>query len=363
MATVLDLPTVLDELTPAWLTSALGWQVDLVQCTQIAQGEGFIGQLGRLTLAGPDPSLPATVIAKLPTTDPGGQFIGQLLRLWEREHRFYAEVAPQLSIRVPSALVNLADAATNRYVLVLEDLAPAAAADQVQGASADQAARVITDIARFHAQWWQHPLLDTLDWMPVVNDPTTKSIVPMFEAGYPSFVERYKDRLPAQVFGWLEAFAPSSADFLDQYVDEPATMIHGDFRLDNMLFDGDGTMALVDWQMATRAPGMSDVTYFLGTNLDPEVRRRCDVALIERYAATLAACGVADVPDRDSLLDGYRKGLVLWMVAMAGGINTLDPANERGVALFDAIITRLFEAGADHDAGRFLPEWLATWRA
>ena len=83
---------------------------------------------------------------------------------------------------------------------------------------------------------------------------------------------------------------------------------------------------------------------------------------MSRWVNVLGANGVQAIPEMETLLDGYRKGLLLWMVAMAGGIATLDPANERGTALFDAIITRVFTAGDDHDAGRFLPEWLASWR-
>jgi hypothetical protein len=313
-----------------------------------------VGQLGRLRL---DDG--TSLIAKLPTTDPGGRFIGELLRLWEREARFYDEVAPHLSIRVAETHVNLTDAANGRFLLLMEDLAPARPGDQVAGATATQARQVIDYIARFHAQWWQHPMLGELDWMPRIDDPTTKSVTPMFVAGWPAFEERFKDKLPPRTLEWVQRFGPTAADFLDLYADEPVTIIHGDFRLDNMLFGPDGSVTLVDWQMASRAPGLSDVVYFCGTNLEPDVRERHLDELLDQYTRTLAAGGVADLPHRNTIRDGFRKGILLWMVAMAGGVAQLDPANERGVRLFDKIVTRLFATGDAVDAGRFLDEWMA----
>ena len=357
-------PATADELTADYLADLIELPVTAVATTIIGTGEGFVGQLARLALSyddGAPSDAPASLIAKLPTADPGGRFIGEMLRLWEREGRWYREVAPSITVRVPRCYANLADTGESRYLLVLEDLAPSRPGDQVVGASAEQAYRVLGDIARFHAQWWMHPMLEQLDWMPKIDDPTTKMVTPMFAQGWPAFHERFKDVLSARTLDWVERFGPTCADFLDLYADEPVTMIHGDFRLDNMMFGDDGDIALIDWQMSTRAPALSDFVYFVGTNLTDAVRRDHLGGLLHHYATTLASGGVA-VPPEEELMDGVRKGILMWMVAMAGGIGQLDPANERGVRLFDAIITRLFHCGDDIDAGQFLDQWLAQWK-
>jgi hypothetical protein len=349
------LPTTVHDITPAFLSSVLGRPVATVKVEQIAVGEGFVGQLARLTLD--DDS---TLIAKLPTADPGGQFIGQLLRLWEREHRFYTEVAPQLSIRTARCYASLVDG--DHYVLLLEDLAPARAGDQVVGATIEEARKVIDYIARFHAQWWAHPMLDSLTWMPRIDDPMTKMVTPMFVAGWEQFKARFAHVLPPRTLEWAAAFGPTVADFLDLYVNEPVTMIHGDFRLDNIMFSPDGSVTLLDWQMTTRAPGLSDIVYFTATNLDDDVRAAHLDTLLRLYCDVLSSSGVV-IPSFDEVLDGYRKGILMWMVAMAGGIAQLDPANERGVALFDKMIGRLYRTADAIDAGRFLPEWLNARQA
>ena len=63
-----------------------------------------------------------SVIVKLPTLDPGGRNVGMMMGVWEREARFYEEVAPLLGVRVPQVHVNRAEGGD--YVLVMEDLAP-----------------------------------------------------------------------------------------------------------------------------------------------------------------------------------------------------------------------------------------------
>lgn len=354
---MVSIPEHLDEVDSAWLSEAMGRPVTVADVERIAVGEGFVGQLARLRLGDG-----TSVIAKLPTAEAGGRMLGGMLRLWEREARFYADVAPQLSIRVATPHVNLLDPAAGRFCLVLEDLAPARAGDQVVGATIEQARQVVEYIGRFHAQWWEHPALAELDWMPRIDDPTTKMVTPMFLAGWPQFEQRFKDLLPTRTLDWVVRFGPTLADFLDLYANDPVTIIHGDFRLDNMMFGPDGSVTLIDWQMATRAPGLSDIVYFVATNLEPDVRARHLDELLDLYVRTLAAGGVA-VPDRDEVMDGFRKGVLMWMVAMAGGIGQIDPANERGAALFDRMIGRLFQTGDAVDAGVFLDPWMATWGA
>jgi hypothetical protein len=124
-------PQDLDAVDAAWISSVLGAPVDAVEVRPIAAGEGFMGRLARVLVTSPDPAVPSSVIVKLPTTDPGGRMIGEMMRVWEREHRFYADVAPQLTIRVPHVYANVADPPC----LVLEDLAPAVPGDHVRGAT------------------------------------------------------------------------------------------------------------------------------------------------------------------------------------------------------------------------------------
>jgi aminoglycoside/choline kinase family phosphotransferase len=343
-----DVPQSLDDVTADWLSNQLGLPIDAITVTTIAAGEGFMGRLARVELTSSDAAAPATVIVKLPTADPGGRMIGEMMRVWEREHCFYRDVASHMEIRVPRALVNIVDPPC----LVLEDLSPAAVGDHVAGATLDQAERAIDVIARHHATWFEHPLLETFTWMPGLDDPSILTLGSTFEIGWPLFLERFGDELPDRCLRWCERFVEDIPTWIAGHFDEPITLTHGDYRLDNLFFTDDGDVAVIDWQLAMRAPGQADFVYFCANNLTAEMRREHEDGLLRRYVDGLHAGGVpTDAVTVDSVRQGYLEGLVFYAVSFGASLLTIDPANERGTALFDALVRRTFTAVDDLDAG------------
>ncbi len=341
-------PRELSEVTRGWLAEVLGGHVEAIDVQPIAAGEGFMGSLARVRVTSDDPAVPASVIVKLPTADPGGRMIGEMMRVWEREHRFYAEIAPQLTIRSPKAYANVLEPPC----LVLEDLAPAVPGDHVRGATVDQAERAIDVLARHHAAWFQHPILPTLTWMPGLDDPMVHTIADTFAIGWPMFLERYGSELPARTLRWCEEFVQDVPGWVNGHLHEPITIIHGDFRLDNLFFADDGSVAVIDWQLSMRAPGQTDLVYFCANNLTTDVRREIEVPLIERYVAGIHAAGVpADAVTFEGVWRGYLEGLVFYATTFGASLLTIDPANERGAALFDALVRRTFAAVDDLSAG------------
>ena len=77
-----EIPTSLAAITPAMMTEALranGFddaEVASIDVERIAVGEGFLGELARLSLSYGAGSGPATAIGKIPTTDSGLKPIG-----------------------------------------------------------------------------------------------------------------------------------------------------------------------------------------------------------------------------------------------------------------------------------------------
>ncbi|MGA9277118.1 phosphotransferase family protein [Ilumatobacter sp.] len=345
---MVEVPRELNDVSAAWLAHQIGAEIDAVEVTQIGEGSGFMGQLARVTISSDDPAVPSSVIVKLPTIDPGARAIGDMMGVWEREHHFYGDVAPSVDIRIPNALVNIADPPC----LVLEDLAPGVVGDHVAGATLDQAERAIDTIARHHATWFEDPRLRTFDWLPGLDDPSILTLQDTFAIGWPLFLERYEDTLPARCLRWCEQFVPGIPQWIERHYDDPVTLIHGDFRLDNLLFYDDGSVGVIDWQLCMRAPGQTDIVYFCANNLDIETRELHDIALIERYVAGLHAHGVpADKVTLEAVRHGYLEGLVFYAVSFGASLLTIDPANERGTALFDALVRRTFAALDHHSAG------------
>jgi hypothetical protein len=68
----------------------------------------------------------------------------------------------------------------------------------------------------------------------------------------------------------------------------------------------DGRAGLFDWQTIRRGNALRDVTYFLVLALDPEVRRRHERDLLDRYRDLLVAAG-GPALSPDATWAGYRK--------------------------------------------------------
>jgi hypothetical protein len=74
--------------------------------------------------------------------------------------------------------------------------------------------------------------------------------------------------------------------------DGECTLIHGDDHIGNLFVDG-GRTGFYDWAVASRFPGMRDVSYFLCNELPSDVRRAEEEALLTRDREALAGHGVA----------------------------------------------------------------------
>jgi aminoglycoside phosphotransferase (APT) family kinase protein len=117
-------------------------------------------------------------------------------------------------------------------------------------------------------------------------------------------------------------------------------LVHGDYRLDNLLFPPSGApgVAAVDWQTLSLALPARDLAYFIGTSLDPEERRASERALVEAYHAALVRHGVSAY-SLEECWDDYRfamlQGPLVSVFGQAYGTRT-----ERGDRMFAAMTAR-----------------------
>jgi hypothetical protein len=357
---MLAIPKQPEDLTAEWLSEALGVKVVAVAAEPIAAGVGFLGKLARLTprYAGAAAGAPRSLIAKLPTLDPGTRQLARLFRFYEREVRFYQELAEQVALRVPRAYHAAADAASGDFVLLLEDLAPARIGDQLESCDAAQARMAVRDIAALHAGWWQSPRLADLAWMPAANDPVHLAVAGIYQQCWPAFLQFAGSNLPEPVKRIGEALASRINRIQHIFTTErPNTIVHGDFRLDNLFFaseQGGVPFAAIDWQVTFRGCGIFDIAYMLAGNLQPAMRRELERELLQFYHERLLAGGVSGY-DYASCWDDYRISVLFCLVYVVVSIGTLDPANARGLALFHAWIERVGMAIVELDAGRTMP--------
>lgn len=351
-----SIPKRPEELTAAWLSTVLDRKVVAVEAEDIAAGVGFLGKLTRLKLRCGDGG-PHSIVAKLPTLDAGVRQLAKLFRFYEREVRFYQELGGRVALRVPHAYHSAIDAESGDFVLLLEDMAPARIGDQLESCSPEQARLAVQSIAGLHTGWWRRPELDALDWMPRANDPVHLSAEPTYQQCWPGFLSFLGDKLPDPVKRVGERLASRINKIQHAMMDRPTTIVHGDFRLDNLFFasaEGGAPFAVVDWQIAFRGNGTFDVGYLLAGNLTPAVRRAGEAELLRLYHDALLAGGVRDY-SFDTCRHDYRLSALFCLVYVVISIATLDPANARGLALFHAWLERVGAAIVELEADQVMP--------
>jgi hypothetical protein len=362
----LAIPDSPEGLTSDWVTAALqsrgildpGDRVTECVVSTISEGVGFVGQVARVRVgySRPQAVAPASLIAKLPGATDSARQIGNVFRFYEREIRFYDGIAEECGMRAPRHWYSAMDPSRGAFVLLIEDLAPARVGDQIAGCTWEEAELAVRRLAQFHAHWWQSPRLDELTWMPVYNDPVHHNAAAAYGQAWQPFLAAFGAGMPEAFRGIAERLATNIIPLMGELSRRPWTMMHGDFRLDNLLFpplpDGEA-IAVIDWQITSRGRGAFDLGYFFCTSMEADVRRKHERDLMDLYFATLVDGGVTDY-SREELLRDYRIAALFSLVYTVITLGSLDMGNERGLALFKALLSRNIAAIADYDAGSLM---------
>jgi hypothetical protein len=326
------------DLTAGFLTDCLagclgGSTVAAVEAVPV--GTGQVSDTFRLHLTyvrdgGATDEPPATLIAKVPAADPASRGAARAFRTYEIEASFYAQLAPGLPVALPACFYAAYDAEPDDYVVLLADIAAAQPGDQ---------------LAALHAAGWGNPHLAALPWLNRSGPDAAALLAAVVTDLYPGFRDRYADRLEPGTTGLIEDFLPH----IDRYLaglDEPRTIVHGDFRADNLLF-GPARPVVLDWQTAGFGAGTGDLAYFLGSSLPVPVRQEHEEALVRLYHSGLAS---REVPlTWSECWDGYRwhafGGLVMDIVAAM-----VVQQTARGDEMFTAMASRHARHALDLDA-------------
>ncbi|MCU1398640.1 MAG: hypothetical protein JWN62_1749 [Acidimicrobiales bacterium] len=337
-----------EDVTGEWLSTVFDTEVELTGQQRI--GDGLVGMNLRLALRSDDPSVPATVVVKLPSPDETSRATGIALRNYERESKFYNEIASTVDIRVPRCHHSEWTEATGDFVIVLEDLAPAEQGDQIRGCSTEMARTAVLELARLHGPRWGDPSLDAIDWLNRRTSPDdTAMLVAIWNMVFDNFVAAYGTYLSAEQRAQLDSFSPKLGAWTEGRTG-PFTVTHGDYRLDNLMFStpaGGASITAVDWQTPGHGPGLADVSYFLGAGPLPADRARIERSLLAEYTALLRSDYGVEIDD-EWAWQQYRReafgGVVMAVVAsqIVGG-------TERSEAMFAAMATRHLQHAIDLD--------------
>jgi hypothetical protein len=342
------------DLTADWLTAVLGHGA-VADFAIERIGTGQMSECYRVTLTYAEDTAagPASVVLKVAATDPNSRQTGLALGLYEREVRFYTEIAPGLPGPVAPCHHAAYDPETGAFDLLLGDATPAIVGDEICGATAEQAALALAELGRVHGPLLGDTTLAGTAWLNG-ESPVNQGLITQLWAG---FSDRYADTIAPAHRVVCERLVAS----FDAYLAAEAAagrvqgLMHGDYRLDNMLFGQPGAdrpLTVVDWQTVTWGPAFTDVAYFLGCALPVEVRRDHYDALLNAYHQALGAQAPVDL---DTVRDGVRRQS-FFGVMMAIVSSMLVARTDRGDQMFMTMLSRHCEHVLDTDALAVLPE-------
>jgi thiamine kinase-like enzyme len=149
------------------------------------------------------------------------------------------------------------------------------------------------------------------------------------------------------VAAYAERFGGHAATALDA-LSEREWLVHGDIRADNLFFR-DGRLAVVDFQLTSRAAGPVDVGYLVSQGLTTAARCGRDEELLGGYVERLADGGVRDY-GFDQAWRHYRFAVAFFLLFPVIAIRGWDLLPERSRELCLCLVERAIEAIEDIDA-------------
>lgn len=286
---------------PAWFTQVLreagtlrdGTRVSAVSTRPV--GNGLIGDsaMFSLTYDGPAPDAPRSLVGKFASKDAPSSAAAIRLMLYQREVAFYREIAPIIGTRTPRTYFTGFDERNHDFTVLMEDLMPSRGGNQITGCSVADCAVAVREIAALHAPRWGSPEIEATPWLRAreANIPRHAEMLPAIAA---AFLEQYGAHIGEADRSLIERFVPCFGGIASDR-SAPRTLVHGDFRLDNVMFDvhGEaGTMATLDWQTICVDAGLLDVAFFIGGALGIDERRAHEQALVRGYFEVVCELGV-----------------------------------------------------------------------
>ena len=355
-------PETPDDITAEWIAQALraGGAVDPppivgLRRQVIGNEKGFLSQTLRIELDYASPAAagtPTSMVAKIEPERGAFRDAERGSKAFDREIRFYREVAGRVPMRVPR--IYYAEVSDDGKVLLMEDLCSYEAVDQLHGLRHAQVIATAQQAAKLHATFWNDPSLAGFEWLPLHDH--------FFEDGFaehwPAFAASYELRIGREAVALGERVARNLRWLEQRIADRPVTLVHGDLRADNLLFGCDPAhdeVVVLDWQLTTRSLGAIDLARLLGGSEPAAERRGHQLEVFAAWHEGLLAAGLTDYKIADALAD-FRLGVLYCLFIPVKGFALAGPEpGGRTGRLLDAIAERLYASALELDAGAVLP--------
>ena len=189
--------------------------------------------------------------------------------------------------------VKVAGNTGRRYLLVMEDFEDARSPSQATGGSIEDALVALDVLAQFHANNWMSSA--AIERVPMLWSLGRGARVwqAMYLGGREAFVEQFGEVIGPDNVAVIDDIQDGLLEIMDRMVSPPWTVLHGDYRLDNILFMPNGELVVLDYQLCGHGRAGWDVAYFITTALEPKHRTE-EERMLQHYHDALIAAGVSD---------------------------------------------------------------------
>ena len=350
----------------AWLNQVLrdkratnGRSIIGVRHEAIGQNAGFMSRLSRLHLTydGLSDGVPPSLILKMPSTSERTRSRVRELRMDEREVRFYRELAPTSGVRTPRCYYAELDEESGQFALLMEDIAHLRLGDLVSAPTAEDATAALRALARLHAEWWESPRLVGLDWL-ASSAAMIDRFLSVWEEAWPLFLRRYPRLVSAPQQGQFATLPDHVRRLYPRLTAGPQTLLHNDFKLDNLAFEDSGAglrVTVFDWGSLVRGPAMWDAADFISRNLEPGVRLASFDEILRVYHTELCKLGVQGYSFARCLRD-YRLQMLVALLRRVAVGGRIEIANDTLANVMAITVRRVVAAAVDADVFRLIDE-------
>jgi len=364
-------PTQPEQLTADWFTIALrdagvlapDRSVTSFDVSSVGEGIGLVGMVVRAALVydgPPGTGGPDSVVIKFSHPSKDNRAIGVGLRMYEREVRFFNEIAPGVDVPMPACYFAAIVSETGENIIVLEDMHRYRAGDQLAGATVEEAKMAIDAFVPLHAKFWGVSDADPGPLQGLMRIDTTfiEPFMPAVDMTWERSLEQFSYCMTDDVRAAVPQYVAAMREIHREMGRRTMTAVHGDVKVDNLMFgDGDPGLhpvILLDWQAIMISNPMHDAAYVLCQSLNVEDRRAHEDELIRYYYDLLTQSGVTNYSLEQCYEDHDIAALYFLAYAIiVGGL--WDGTSERGKRLAEVLLTRAANTITDRGLLRLIP--------
>lgn len=320
----------------------------------LGEGVGLMSSIARGHLTFESGAQTTVIVKCIARTE--NSTLSKGLNFYRNEVNFYRHLADETPIPVPRGLYAAVEPDTQDFLLVLEDMGDAEAGDQLVSCSEEQLMVAFRRAAELHGTFWGRT--DEFDWLFYQIDMRSMLFRrdAILKPGVQPAIDNFSELFSGNREEVVRKIADQYLNLFGQALGGEPTIIHGDYRTDNMFLthqDGVADIIAFDWQNTMGGNGTHDIAYFCSQSAAPELHGDAQTQALRLYHETLIDHGVKGF-SFDECLERYRYNLLVTMITPIAICGTLDQGNERGRQLGQTILERSFSAIESMDCADLL---------